>query len=175
MTIERSIDRRCLGEDPLDRLARTDPPGLPILDTAEMFEGMGGKWRIVRDQRSARMVVDWVNFLERAEMGADNIASITGAIRDGESFHVDLFSLEAWEWAKTLSGRRTFEETKDMITGARRAFAHLLPKRTREKIGVSQSMMRGDRRKARQLVDSCEKALPLLDAVSQRRSRIGRI
>lgn len=124
-------------------------PSVPTLDTAEMLDEMGPEWKLPRRRDAEELIHPWIEVCNKAIEGSELIRRFkeTGELK---------LNFEALGYYSYLRDalRVNFEQSKETIQGALRAFNALLGKNVDE-------MEAGDPDKARTLVNACERRVDL--------------
>jgi len=151
-------------------------PSLPIVNTAMLIEIIGEEWRmptyeeIKRNEdfpvslstSPGRLIGQWMKFFDLVEKGNKIVENTVG---EGV-VEVDLSALEAWKYAREVLGGK-FEQRKEMIAAAKRAFQVLL--------GVALETEPGDPEQARELVKAFENHLVKESSVASAEAKMEKI
>jgi len=151
-------------------------PSLPIVNTAKLIEMIGEEWKmptyeeIKRNEdfpvslstSPGRLISQWMKFFDLVEKGNKIVEDTVG---EGV-VEVDLSALEAWKYAREVLGGK-FEQRKEMVAAAKRAFQVLL--------GVALEMEPGDPEQARELVRIFEEHLVKESSVASAEAKLEKI
>jgi len=135
-------------------------PSLPVVNTAILIKMIGGDWRMPTYEEikgnekfpvslsisPGRLIGQWIKFFDLVEKGNKIVENTVG---EGV-VEVDLSALEAWKYAREVLGGK-FEQRKEMVAAAKRAFQVLL--------GVTLETEPGDPEQARELIRIFEEHL----------------
>jgi hypothetical protein len=153
-------------------------PGLPILDTEELFDHIPkeGAWKLPKPFRQFdtadtfsyqkhwdKLLNDWIHYFNRASKGFHLIQrTVSEGIVTG-----DLESIQAARYFRRGGLEATFnDENIANISSVRRAFIALLSKDAQQKLKVDESEMiasEDDIQNARTLVNNFERHMPFFD------------